>query len=69
MHTYVYLYGNEEKKLTLMDLVRWSETETTGMEGCLLISPDNVSATRSGTSLNLLIFPNESGKPLHPALY
>ncbi|MBE0583139.1 MAG: sulfatase [Desulfofustis sp.] len=61
--------GKEEKKFTLMELFRWSTTQTTGMEGCLLISPDIDNARQSGTSLNLLIFPNESGKPLHPALH
>jgi hypothetical protein len=60
--------GNEEKEITMMELFRWSTTQTTGMEGCLLISPDRTEASQSGTSLNLLILPNKSGKPLHEAI-
>jgi hypothetical protein len=62
------LKKNEEKKIKLMDLYGWSTTQTASMEGCLLISPDKAEATQSGTSLKLLIYPNESGKPLHEAI-
>jgi hypothetical protein len=62
------LKKNEERKIKLMDLYGWSTTQTASMEGCLLISPDIIEATQSGTSLKLLIYPNKSGKPLHEAI-
>jgi len=62
------LKKNEEKKIKLTDMYWWSTTQSASMEGCLLISPDKAGATQSGTSLNLLIDPNESGKPMHDAI-
>lgn len=59
---------HEEKKVTLMELFGWSTIQMASMEGCLLISPDRTEATQLGTTMKLLIVPNESGKPLHDAI-
>lgn len=64
----VPLKENEEKKIVLMDLYGWSVTQSASMEGCLLISPDKKEAIESGTTVKLLIDPNESGRPLHEAI-
>ena len=60
--------GGEEKQIILMDLFGWSREQTASMEGCLLIEPDSPEARENGTSLRLLIDPNKSGKPYHPAI-
>ena len=62
---HITLKKNEEKKITLMELFGWSTAQMASMEGCLLISPNRIEATHSGTKMKLLIVPNKSGKPLH----
>lgn len=64
---HLVLQRHEKKNITLMDLYGWSSSQMSAMEGCLLITPDQIEATKSGTTANLLIFPNKSGKPVHPA--
>lgn len=64
----VPLQENGELKVSLMDLFGWSTTQSASMEGCLYISPDRIEAARNGSSLKLLIVPNESGKALHEAI-
>jgi len=59
---------NGELKVSLMDLYGWSTTQSASMEGCLYISPDRNEATGDGTTMKLIIVPNESGKPLHEAI-
>ncbi len=61
------LQKHEKKTITLMRLFGWPTNQMSVMEGCLLISPDRTDAAKSGTTANLLIFPNEFGKPLHAA--
>jgi len=58
----------EQKEITLMELFGWSTIQMTDMEGCLLISPDRIDATQTGTKMKLVIVPNKSGKPLHDAI-
>ncbi len=64
----VPLGPNEEQMISLVKLFRWSTKQSASMEGCLLISPDRAEATQNGTSVKLLIVPNDSGKPLHEAI-
>lgn len=64
----IRLQRNEEKRITLMELYGWSTNAMASMEGCLFISPDRTDATGNGTTMRLLIVPNESGKPLHDAI-
>ncbi|MDR3625964.1 MAG: hypothetical protein P4L45_03995 [Ignavibacteriaceae bacterium] len=59
------LQKHEKKTITLMELFGWPTHQMSAMEGCLLISPDRRDATESGTTAYILIFPNESGKPIH----
>jgi hypothetical protein len=64
----VPLQKNGELKVSLMDLYGWSTTQSASMEGCLYVTPDRKEATGKGTTMKLIIVPNESGKPLHEAI-
>ena len=64
----VPLQKHEEKKIPLMDLYGWPTNQSANMEGCLFISPDRIDATKSGTTMSLLIVPNESGERLHEGI-
>jgi len=59
------LNPNETKKVALMKLFGWGD-KMSSMEGCLLITP--AAGAKSGTRARLLIYPNNSGEPLHDVI-
>jgi len=62
------LQPHESKANTLQQLYGWAVDQMSSTEGCLLIGLDRDDA-RVGTVIRCPVVPNESGVPMHDAIY